>query len=144
MGNDRCLEYENHLSNIHAGHFSKSFRSHIRQTTDSSISPVKKNGYLRIEDFDSEKQFEVQISKTETGYDLYDFENRIPGTYEHGFSRIGNITDWDFELEMEMLAYRLRDVIQLKPPTFTTFSSEVKHKITLFCSHFKKKACWCF
>ena len=136
MGNDRCLEYENHLSNMHAGHFSRSFRGHMRQTTDSNISPVKKNGYLRIEDFDREKQFEAQISKQEKRYDLYDFENRIPGTYENGFSRMGNITDWDFELEMEMLAYRLRDVIQLKPSTFATFSSEVKHKIILFFSDF--------
>ena len=24
-------------------------------------------------------------------------------------------TDWDFELNMEMLAFRLRDVVQLKP-----------------------------
>ncbi len=30
-------------------------------------------------------------------------------------THISKLTDWDFELEMEMLAFRLRDVIQLKP-----------------------------
>ena len=132
MGNDSCLEYENHLSDLHGGHFSRSFRGHMRQTKDSNISPLKKNGYLRIEDFDSEKQFEVQNSRSEQSRGLYDFENRIPDTHENGFPRIGNSTDWDFELEMEMLAYRLRDVIQLKPSTFTTFPSKVKHNSSFF------------
>ncbi len=34
-----------------------------------------------------------------------------PRTGENSWTR----TDWDFELEMEMLAFRLRDVVQLKP-----------------------------
>ena len=143
MGNDRCVEYENHLSGMHGGHFSRSYRGQIRHTKDDNISPLKKkNGYLRIEDFDSEKRFEVQISKSGKCHNLYDFENHKPEIRENGLPRIGNITDWDFELEMEMLAYRLRDVIQLKPSTFTTFSSEVKHKSSIFLVFSFRKKAW--
>lgn len=120
MGNDSCLEYKNHLSNSSEGHISRSFKGKPPWSLISVFDPlpINQNGHTKIEDFYFGKQYEGQISRSEKGH-----ENHSSRTNE--FSRIGCITDLDFELEMEMLAYRLRDVVQLKPLNFATFNSEV-------------------
>ena len=120
MGNDSCLEYKNHLSNLPEGHISRSFKGEPSWTSVFDSLPINQNGYTKITDYHFEKQCEGQISRSEKGH-----ENEYNSSRTNGFSRIGCITDWDFELEMEMLAYRLRDVVQLKPLNFAIFNSEV-------------------
>ena len=122
MDNDSGLEYENHLSNSLEGHISRSFKGERSWMNGLDSIPLRQqNGFSRIEEFNFEKQYEGQSPRLEKGQGQTNHTLRT-----NGFSRIGCLTDWDFELEMEMLAYRLRDVVQLKPPSFTNYDAEVK------------------
>ncbi len=95
----------------------------IEHCCDGQLSVDSNDLGVECCDFEDEVFLEDEFLCRTKKSDEYGVRHWREETPHNGFSH--HATDWDFELEMEMLAFKLRDVVQLKPTSFPIYSPQV-------------------